>query len=231
MTSNQLDPKTKAEAYKETLRNALKADLYLLCHYLGYDQVTWSTHGEIITCLESDSKRKILVVPRDCFKSTIGIVCYSIWCLIRDPNDTILIDSELFTNSSTFLREIKGHLESDKLTSLFGKFKSSTWNDSEIIIKQRTKYAKEASITCGGVGTVKVGQHYKRILGDDYNSQNNSNTKEKCEKIINHFRYNLSILSTQGTYVLIGTRYSENDLIGWVLRELVKDKDLSEGKI
>lgn len=142
-----------------------------------------------------------------------------------------MIDSELFTNSSTFLREIKGHLESDKMTALFGKFKSSTWNDSELIVSQRTKHSRNPTINCGGIGTVKVGMHPDVIIADDYNSQNNSNTKEKCEKIITHFRYNLSILSTQGTYVLIGTRYSENDLIGWVLRELVKDKDLSEGKI
>ena len=176
MTSKQLDPKTKAEAYKETLRNALKADLYLLCHYLGYDQVTWSTHGEIITCLESDSKRKILVVPRDCFKSTIGVICYSIWLIIRNPNVTIMIDSELFTNSSTFLREIKGHLESDKMTALFGKFKSSTWNDSELIVNQRTKHSRNPTINCGGIGTVKVGMHPDVIIADDYNSQNNSNT-------------------------------------------------------
>jgi len=67
------------------------------------------------------------------------------------------------------------------------------------------------------------------IIGDDYNSKNNSNTKEKCLKIIDHYKYNLNILDTTGTYVIIGTRYSENDLIGWILRDQLEEIELSEG--
>lgn len=213
----------------EGTRQLIENDLYYLCDFLGYKDVNWQTHQEIIQALESDSKRKLIVVPRNCFKSTIGVVTYSIWRLIRNPNERIFIDSEVYENSKNFLREIKAHLESPALTSLFGTFKTKTWNESEIIIKQRTVHKKEASITVGGIGTVKVGQHYSCIIGDDYNSPNNSNTKEKCQKIIDHYKYNVNILDTNGTYVIIGTRYSENDLIGWILRDQLEEKELSEG--
>lgn len=213
----------------EGTRQLIENDLYYLCDFLGYKDVNWQTHQEIIQALESDSKRKLIVVPRNCFKSTIGVVTYSIWRLIRNPNERIFIDSEVYENSKNFLREIKAHLESPALTSIFGTFKTKTWNESEIIIKQRTVHKKEASITVGGIGTVKVGQHYSCIIGDDYNSPNNSNTKEKCQKIIDHYKYNVNILDTNGTYVIIGTRYSENDLIGWILRDQLEEKELSEG--
>jgi hypothetical protein len=170
-------------------------------------------------------------VPRGSLKSSLGCVAFPIWLLINNPNLRILIDSELFTNSTTFLREIRAHLDSQDLVSVFGEFRSKTWNETEIIIKQRTKPYKEASITVGGVGTTKVGQHFDYIIGDDYNSPSNSNTLEKSQKVIDHYKYNLSILEPEGTYVIIGTRYSENDLIGYILREQLKIAGFPQTKL
>lgn len=156
----QLQTHLLAEAtlYRQSLYNTAK-------YLLGYKEITWDTHGPMIEALESVKKRKLIVTPRGAFKSSLGVVAYCVWTLIRDPNARILIDSELYTNSKNFLHEIKQHLESEKLTKLFGTFKSKKrWNESEIVITQRTKKLKEASITCGGVGTTKVGQHYTCLL-------------------------------------------------------------------
>jgi hypothetical protein len=201
----------------------LKGSLFALCRAgLRYKDINKRTHGSIIKTLESDSRRKLICVPRGCLKSSLACVAYPIRLLLNNPDLRILIDSELYTNSATFLREIKGHLTSKLFTSIFGEFKSSTWNESEIIIKQRTKNLKEASITVGGVGTTKVGQHYDVIIGDDYNSPNNTNNKENAEKVINHYKMNTSILENDGTYVVIGTRYSELDLIGHIIRNEIE---------
>lgn len=195
-----------------------QGSLYLTAkNLLGFKDVNKETHGPIIDCLESDSYRKLVCVPRGCLKSSLACVAYPIWLLINNPDLRILIDSELYTNSSTFLREIKQHLESPLFQKLFGPMKSKVWNESEIIISPRQKKYKEASITVGGIGTTKVGQHFDVIIGDDYNSPSNTNSKENAEKVISHFRYNISILEPLGTYVVIGTRYSQNDLIGWIL--------------
>jgi hypothetical protein len=144
-------------------------------------------------------------------------VAYPIWLLLRNPNLRILIDSELYMNSSKFLREIKSHLETPLMASLFGEFRGSTWNEDEILIRQRGVVKKEASITVGGIGTTKVGQHYDVIIGDDYNSPKNSNTPENAAKVVDHYKYNTSILEPEGTYVIIGTRYSSGDCIGHIL--------------
>lgn len=200
------------------LASLYRSDLYLTAKdLLGFKDVNWSTHGEIIECLEDDGPRKLICVPRGCLKSSLACVAYPIWRLINNHNRRILIDSELYTNSATFLREIKQHLLSEKFQALFGNWKTRVWNESEIIISARTKNLKEASITVGGIGTTKVGQHFDDIVGDDYNSPSNTNTPENASKVVNHYKYNLSILEPTGTYVLIGTRYSQNDLIGHVL--------------
>lgn len=216
----------------EAMKNAAMKSLFVFAScFLGYKDISPYTHKSMIQALESNVTRKLICVPRGSLKSSLGCVAFPIWLLLINPNLRILIDSELFTNSATFLREIKGHLLSQEITSIFGEFKTKTWNEDEIIVRQRTKILKEPSITVGGVGTTRVGQHYDYIIGDDYNSPKNSNTPEKSQKVIDHYKYNLSILEPEGTYVIIGTRYSENDLIGYILREQLKVSGFPETKL
>lgn len=222
---NILSHPSANQTMKVFLRETYKGSLFHTSKtLLSYKDVTRKTHGPIVRLLENDSNRKLVCVPRGCLKSSLACVAYPIWLLINNPDLRILIDSELYTNSSTFLREIKSHLESENFVNLFGSFKSRVWNESEIIISQRTKNLKEASITVGGIGTTKVGQHFDVIIGDDYNSPSNTNTPENALKVISHYKYNISILEPKGTYVLIGTRYSQNDLIGHILEN--EDHDL-----
>lgn len=198
---------------------------------LKYKDVTWFTHGETIQVLESDAERKIVVLPRGTFKSSLSCVAYPIWRLMKDPDLTILLDSEVYNNSKNFLREIRSHLESSSFTRIFGEQVGSRWGESEIIIKSRLRNRKEASITVGGIGTVKVGQHYDICIGDDYNSPRNSESPEKCQKVINHVRYNLNILNPGGEYAFIGTRYAERDVVGWLLKDILKENHLADGKM
>lgn len=115
-------------------------------------------------------------------------------------------------------------MTSSEMTYLFGEAKGDLWNEGEINIKQRTLIRKEANITCSGVGAVKVGQHYDLICGDDYNSNKNSLTPEGRQKVITHFRMNTSILDPGGEYVIIGTRYSQDDIIGHIIKEELDDE-------
>ena len=205
---------------KEIQKQTYQKSLYHTAKYLlNYSDITANTHSQIIEALECETKRKLICVPRGTFKSSIGCVSYPIWLLINNPNLRILIDSEIYTNSKNFLREIKAHLSSPALTDLYGEFYNPTiWNESEISIKQRTDIKKEASITVSGIGAVKVGQHYDVIIMDDMNSNNNSLTEEGRRKVVDHYRLNVAILDPGGIMVVIGTRYSEDDLIGHILK-------------
>jgi hypothetical protein len=208
---------TPIDAFKDMQQSCRKSLYALSKGVLDFEDVNKKTHGKIIELLENDSRRKLICVPRGCLKSSLACVAYPIWLLLNNPDLRILIDSELYTNSSTFLREIKTHVESNVFVNLFGKWKSNVWNESEIIIKPRQKTLKEASITCGGIGTTKVGQHFDVIIADDMNSPQNTSTIEQARKVIDHYKYSTSILEPTGTYLVIGTRYSQNDLIGHII--------------
>lgn len=216
---NSLPPAAKLNAGKQMICHIFRNSLFLTAtKLLGYKDVNWRTHGEMIHALEAHTKRKLLVMPRGTFKSSLGSVAYPIWCLLRDPNERILIDSEVYTNGKNFLREISSHLLSERMTDLFGSFRGPVWNEGEIIIAQRNRVSKEASITASGIGAEKTGQHYDRIVMDDLNSPSNSATPEGRNKVINHYRYNMAILEPHGTAAIIGTRYAANDAIGFVLQ-------------
>jgi hypothetical protein len=128
-----------------------------------------------------------------------------------------MIDSELYGNSKNFLREIKAHYKSPNYTNVFGTPEFDIWNEGEIQWTRRTVPKKEASIVCSGVGAQKTGQHYDLIVADDLNSPGNTKNPEVAESVRNHFRYYTSILEPGGTIVVIATRYSELDVIQFIL--------------
>lgn len=206
-------------AYEETrhhLRNIFNNDLFLFCKLL-YKDVNRTTHKPICDAIMADTRRKLFCLPRGSFKSSIISIATPIWLLNRDPNTRIMLDSEVYTNSKNLLREIRSHLESTKLTAIWGDYRSNTWSEGELTIKQRKQVYKEASLTCSGIETTKVGQHYNWIIADDMNSDKNSGTQEGRQKVIDHYRMLTSILEPDGTLCVVGTRYASNDLIGWVL--------------
>lgn len=232
MSVHQLIDKLSNAEAKEALKHFYLNDFFFFAKdFLGYKDLSWDVHGQFINVFESDAPRKLVVMPRGTFKSTLGSVAYPIWRLLKDPNLTILLDSELYSNSKNFIREIKGHLSHEKTQELFGNQIGPKWDEGEVIVRSRLANRKEASITAGGVGTTKIGQHYDLIIGDDYNSPQNSETPEKCQKVIDHVRYNLNILNPGGEYLFIGTRYSERDVIGFFLNDVLGEKKLAEGKI
>lgn len=220
----------------------IRKHLYLdsLYHFakfgLGYNKMIPRVHGPICKALQASTKRKMICVPRGTFKSSIATVAYPIWLLEHNPNLRIMIDSEIFSNSMNFLREIKGHYQNNAdFRMLFGdRVGGSTWNDSEVILNTRTVNKKEPSIVCSGIGAGKTSQHYDVIIADDLSSYKNIRTKELAQKTIDHYKLYTSLLEIDppGTIVVIGTRYSESDIIRFVIEnELgIKDGDVNELK-
>jgi hypothetical protein len=210
------------------LRNHYKQCLFHTAKdLLGYKEMVHHVHEEICHTLQRDSQRKLIVMPRGTFKTSLAVISYAIWRIINCPNIRILIDSEFYQNSKNSLREIKGHLQSNAVVELFGKFyNDACWNETEIIVTQRDRIIKEPTIVCSGIGAQKTGQHYDLIIADDLNSDKNTNTPENCRKVIDHYRYYTSILEPEGTIVVIGTRYSANDLIGHIVMNEIETEGM-----
>ena len=104
-----------------------RTDLYFLCkEVLGYEQMVPHVHQELcdyttsvlpnhpgISNIEGFDPSKnflLLLEPRGVFKSSIVTIGLTLQYVLNEPNARILIDSETFSKSKAFMREIIEHL-------------------------------------------------------------------------------------------------------------------------
>jgi predicted phage terminase large subunit-like protein len=175
------------------------------------------------------------LVFRGAGKSTVCTVAKGVHLLLKNPNLRILIASKVVTQSQTFLKEIKGHFESNpKLEELFGPYfdprKVTKWDANEIEVLPRTAIAKEGSITCVGVDGMVVGRHYDVILSDDLVDEDNSRTQHQRDKVKQWYYQTLdptleppsADCPHRGEHHRLGTRYHYADLYGHLLANELK---------
>lgn len=184
-------------------------------------------HRDLCSIMERDARFKLILMPRYSFKSTICAVGYSLWRLVKNPNERILIYSDASTKAQGFLTSIKSHLEGkvkgSYIGTLFGEWASdgrqTKWNESQIVIRGRTTSYSEPSIDTGGIETSKVGMHYDLIIFDDIVSDQNITTKEQMDKVEQCYQSALSLLRPGGDVVMVGTRWHFGDLYGRIIAE------------
>jgi phage terminase large subunit-like protein len=204
------------------LKELCENDLYFLTkNILGYSELEEKPHLEICEFLEGPELKKLLLLPRGTFKTTIGTISRAIQRIIQNPDIRILIFSETYNQAKKFLSEIKQQLEGNKeLIGLYGSFiKDPGWKEEEITVRQRKKRFKEPTIMTGGVDVVRVGFHYDLIIIDDPHSQKNIATKDQIDKVRMAYRLLYPMLEPNGEIDLNGTRWHFYDLASHILED------------
>ncbi len=229
------------EVLKEEVREQSKNDLhYLAKHVLGYDRLTEHIHKQMAIDVDSpDYKFKVLLWPRSHFKSTIATESYSIQSLLRDPTERILITNAKLENSRKFLRAIQRHFAGNQrlrwawlewwIAQYLPEFERNIQKDKDIdwitrstvdeLVLIRPGQGREASITTGSTDANLVSQHYSKIIADDLINRDYVRTPEMIEKSILYFKDLLDLLTPDGEFLLIGTRWSHADLYSWIIEE------------
>ena len=221
-----------------------RTDLFFLAkEILGYDKMTEATHQELCDYTTSilpnppptnaiqekhpefDPRKNLLLLlmPRGTFKSSIVTVSFTLQMVLNEPNIRILIESETFSKSKAFLREIIEHLiNNEKYREVFRaihgmypfvkKSSAKLWTDSELILPCRTRPLKEPTISCAGIDVTKTGMHYDLIIADDLHSEMNVTNSDIIQKVIDHFKLAFSLLDPGKPMIVIGTRWHMLDL-------------------
>lgn len=174
---------------------------------------------------------KLIMLPRNTFKSTIVTNAYIIWLLWHNPNLRIMIDSETLGNAKMYLAGVKDMIDNNDLLKILctdanGKYIlepnrgiAGGFTEDQILLKARTRLgAKEPSVFCSGVDNARTGMHPDVIIMDDLVSERNVATPQQIEKTKDHYRFSLSLLEIGGLLVVVGTRYHMNDLYSELLR-------------
>lgn len=215
---------------------------------LGYNLLEQQTHKEVCDYIadpatvqlirqlgvakmpdDAPTTKKLLMLPRSAFKSTITTEAFPIFALWNNPELSILIDNETYKNSKKFLSEAKGHIKGNHVlrsvaVDAQGRYllEPNTdvpggWTEDSIILAARMRPRREPSIFCSGVETVSTGMHPHIIIMDDLVSEQTVNTDEQLEKTKQHYRFAYSLLEPGGILVVVGTRYHLFDLYSEIL--------------
>lgn len=204
----------KAEEIRVLARENLR---FLACEILGID--VWSQfHNEVAEFLKRPGKKKLILLPRDHLKSTIVTKAWSIQQALNNFDVRILLANSIWDNARKFLRSIQKHLrDGSTLAHVFGRFTSPNWNQDECTIRQRKKILDAATWTTTGIEREQTSQHYDLIIADDLHGRENVMTKEQREKVKTFYKDTMSLLDPAGTIIVIGTRWSIDDLYGDLL--------------
>lgn len=209
---------------KPQIRKKAKEDLYFFCkEILDYSKMRPNPHRELTDFLvKSEKRKKLILMPRGSFKSSVVTVGSTLWQLVNNPDLRILISHELQKNAIKYVREVRTHLEQNaKFRAIFGDWvnKKHTWRDHEFVIRARKRNLKEPSVMAGSLEKGSItGLHFDRIILDDPVSISNTHNQAQLEKTLEYYKLLLSILEPDGEMIVIGTRWHMDDLYGHLIK-------------
>src|SRR6185369_3285834 len=105
----------------------------------------------------------------------------------------------------------------ERIHSIWGDLtqNATEWTQDRTRLAANNK--REATITAAGIDNNLVGGHYDLIIFDDPVSRDNVGTMDQIEKVIIRYKDSLDLLEPHGKLILMGTRWHDSDLYGWIL--------------
>lgn len=187
-------------------------------------------HKEMIEW-QSAHQEGLLLGWRGCAKTTFLTIARIIKEIIANPDIRILIACDAQDQAKTILRSVKSHFESNiKLREAFGDYHegAKVWTETEITVNKRTAHYGEPTVMCAGIGTTLPSRHFDMIICDDLVTEDNSQTEGQRQKVHNYFYKTLlpTLMSPNGRLWVIGTRWHDEDLYGWLEKEDYADATL-----
>lgn len=205
----------------------------------GYEKLRPKPHEEICYFLAkpSEKNKRMLAVPRDCFKTTIlnGYIIYDI-CKHLEEGDLdfcYLLDSATITLAEKSMRFIKKRLtQQEELINRYGLFKgNSVWDKRNIVIRQQEELIKagraEQTIMASSAESGISGFHFTFIVADDWVTEKQIRTAYAIERTKSHYREILSVLDKDvGQLRMLCTFWHYNDVYMDIMRNESEDWEI-----
>jgi predicted phage terminase large subunit-like protein len=163
-------------------------------------------------------KRKLVLIPRSHLKTKIVSIGYSTMKIVNNPKIRILIYSATWQTACDILSAVQKNLQTNqKIIDIWGDMThdAPVWSQDRIRLKVNDK--REPTATAAGISNNLVGGHYDLIIMDDVVNRDNVSTMDQIEKVKTRYRDSLDLLEPHGELIIIGTRWHDSDLYGWIM--------------
>lgn len=163
-------------------------------------------------------RKKLILIPRGHLKSKLITIGYSVQQILKNPKIRILIYSATWQMAVDLNLSIQKALQTNqRIHQIWGDptVGNKEWSQDRTRLKQND--TREPTITAAGIDNNLVGGHYDIIIMDDVVNRDNINTREQIEKVVKRYKDSLDLLEPKGQLIIIGTRWHDSDLYGWIL--------------
>jgi predicted phage terminase large subunit-like protein len=216
---DQLKSIQKRKELEEVREKGLE-DFYFFCkNVMGFKDLYEPLHRPLCEFIANpDSKRKMILIPRGHFKTTIGSISYPIWKLLRNREERIGLMSVTSDLAEDHLRELIMKIDDTRTQALYSHKlpPSSTWplrRGFEYRCPRRGSKVGPSLYACG-VESSETGRHFSTIIIDDMVNDQNTRNRAQLERIWDWFSRQGSVLDSDGEFLVLGTRWHWGDPYG-----------------
>ena len=247
-TEEQAREKWPANSQRKLYADLCKRSFYHFCLYgFGYGRnpegywFTERVHKPICDWLQKHAEdwfarrarkeqgrmKLIIVVPRTHGKTTTVTKAFQTWLHLFDRNLSTVTDSEDAQKAQEFMKGITEVIAGNDpwalFTWMYGNWydKKRLWQSSQVVHGWRDMMSKtEPSFGTTSVNTGKTGYHPDAVFLDDpvsYEKLKETGTwNEQCHT---HIGSLIPVIKPNGAFILVGTRYLDNDPIGRMMMD------------
>lgn len=240
--------------YKYQLRRRMKTDLLFLARdVLGYTRIDPETHREAIDlfCKKDPFKtfeqqsmenglrirRRILLMPRRTYKTSLSICDAVQWILIdseiaimcmtaSNSQDSPLADAFVAECASHFICLDGAPMCRHALHLCFPEHvlrKPPRKNAGEFTTPARQRFRRDPTVKAVSIEQSLSGWHPDILKSEDVQDNRNSQTTYGLKKVRTNFYINLKMLGDMGLVDITGTRYGPADLYGDMMQKATAD--------
>lgn len=176
-------------------------------------------HRELCNFItDRTDKKKLILIPRGHLKTKLATIGYSLFKIINNPKIRILVYSATWQMAVDINLSIQKQLAGcEILHNLYGDLIGGASEWSQDRTRLLTNDKREPTVTSAGIDNNLVGGHYDLIIMDDVVNRDNIATMDQTLKVIQRYKDSLDLLEPGGELVVIGTRWHDADLYGWIM--------------
>lgn len=166
---------------------------------------------------DEQNKKKLLLIPRGHLKTKLITIGYSLQRIALDHKVRGLIYSATWQMAVDIQTAIQKGMQGEKFIELYGDLYSNAKEWSQDRTRLSVNETREPTLTAAGIENNLVGGHYDFIIMDDVVNRDNIATTDQILKVKNRYKDSLDLLEPNGQLIVIGTRWDDSDLYGWIM--------------
>jgi predicted phage terminase large subunit-like protein len=233
------------EIYTTTRENGRSSLYFFTTAVLGWNKIEPVPHLEMCNFIQrvppvpGAKRRKLLLVPRDCYKSTIASKSFPLWVQIQEdfcglpgPEHRILLYSFASENAMKQIRSIKQQIERNTTLQwlypeIIPDFNKTKWSDTNLLFPREGMYGED-TIEAAGITTHIVSRHYTIQIGDDSEDKQSMEQPTVRAKVKTFYRSSEALFVDEATAyeLMVGTRWGVDDLYSDIITNQAADTDI-----